>query len=195
MVAHHLALNLEKRQTPPLGLLQVAETIGGADWQPARIAVNEAIAELTAQIPKRMREAAAVAAVLRKSGELIRAVAESWFEDDPQVAQIAEGAHGRNRKQAAAYLLQSILARHRERWTDIVLRTALWMREAPPGVGLPWRELALVAQALADGRDMGEIGLMRDIAMRTIAALGSARRNEASRPAAFRRGSGDDIPY
>jgi hypothetical protein len=34
-VAHHLALSNEKREAPPLGLLQVAETIGGADWQPA----------------------------------------------------------------------------------------------------------------------------------------------------------------
>ena len=54
--------------------------------------------------------------------------------------------------------------------------TALWMREAPPDADLCWRELALVAKALADGRDMTEIGLMRDIALRTIAVLRSAGR-------------------
>jgi hypothetical protein len=32
-MAHQLALSIEKREAPPFGLLQVAETIGGADWQ------------------------------------------------------------------------------------------------------------------------------------------------------------------
>jgi hypothetical protein len=50
------------------------------------------------------------------------------------------------------------------------------MREAPPEADLCWRELALVAKALADGRDMTEIGLMRDIALRTIAVLRDAGR-------------------
>ena len=45
------------------------------------------------------------------------------------------------------------------------------MREAPPEADLCWRELAIVAKALVDGRDVTEIGLMRDIALRTIAVL------------------------
>jgi hypothetical protein len=48
------------------------------------------------------------------------------------------------------------------------------MREAPPEADLCWRELAIVAKALADGRDMSDIGLMRDIALRTISVLGDA---------------------
>jgi hypothetical protein len=35
-----------------------------------------------------------------------------------------------------------------------------------------------LAKALADGRDMTEIGLMRDIALRTIAVLGGRRAEE-----------------
>jgi len=50
------------------------------------------------------------------------------------------------------------------------------MHEASEAADLCWRELAIVAKALADGRDMTEIGLMRDIASRTIAALGNAGR-------------------
>jgi hypothetical protein len=49
------------------------------------------------------------------------------------------------------------------------------MREAPPEADLCWRELALVAKALADGGDMSRIGLMHDIALRTIAVLRSHR--------------------
>ena len=178
IVAHELALNIEKREVPPFGLLQVAETIGGADWQPARMAFGETLAGLIAEVPEAMREPATLASALRKSNELaeLEAVAQSWFEDDPQAAQAVERARGRDRAKLATYLLQSVIARHRDRWADIVLRTALWMREAPPEADLCWRELAIVAKALADGRDMTEIGLIRDIALRTIAVLRDAGR-------------------
>ena len=178
IVAHELALSIEKREAPPFGLLQVAETIGGADWQPARMAFGETLAGLIAEVPKAMCEPATLASVLRKSNELaeLEAVTQSWFEDDPQVAQAVERARGRDRAKLATYLLQSVIARHRNRWADVVLRTALWMREAPSEAGLCWRQLAIVAKALADGRDMIEIGLMRDIALRTIAVLRDAGR-------------------
>ncbi len=179
-VAHQLALSIEKGEAPPFGLLKVAETIGGADWQPARMAFGETLAGLIAEVPKAMCEPAALASVLRNSDELaeLEAIAQSWFEDDPQVRQAVEQARGSDRAKLAAFLLQGVLARRRDRWAEIVLRTALWMREAPD---LCWRELAIVARALADGRDMTEIGLMRDIALRTIAALGNAgRRSRAA---------------
>jgi hypothetical protein len=177
-VAHHLALTTEKGEAPPLGLLQVAETIGGADWQPARMAFSETLAGLIAEVPKVMLESRALASGLRKSDELagLDVIAQSWFEDDPQVAQVVERARGRDRTKLAAYLLQSAMTRHRDKWADVVLRTALWMREVSLEPDLCWRELALVAKALADGRDMTEIGLMRDIALRTIAVLGDTRR-------------------
>jgi hypothetical protein len=182
-VAHQLALSVEKRGAPPFGLLQVAETIGGADWQPARMAFSETLAGLIAEVPKAMCEPAALASVLRHSNELaeLETVAQSWFEDDPQIAQAVDRARGRDRAKLATFLLQSVIARHRDRWAETVLRTALWMREAPPEVDLPWRELAIVAKALVDGRDMTEVGLMRDIASRTIGVLGNAgRRSHAA---------------
>lgn len=181
-VAHQLALSVEKLGAPPFGLLQVAETIGGADWQPAPIAFGETLTGLIAEVPMAMCQPAALASVLRKSDGLaeLDVVAQSWFEDDPQVAQAMERARGRDRAKLADYLLQSVIARHRDRWAEIVLRTALWMREAPQAADLCWRELAIVAKALADGRDMTEIGLMRDIALRTIAVHGDARRSRAA---------------
>jgi hypothetical protein len=177
VVAHHLALSVE-REVPPLGLLQVAEMIGGADWQPARMDLGDTLARMIAEIPEAMRGDAAVEKVLRKSGELadLEVVARSWFEDDPETARAIASARGRNRAKLATYLLQSVMARHRDKWTDLLLRTALWMREAPPEFDLCWRELAIVAKALADGRDMTEIGLMRDIALRTVAVLTNGAR-------------------
>jgi len=125
---------------------------------------------------KRRRSlATGVETVLRKSGELadLEAVAQSWFEDGPDIVQAIAGARGRNGAKVVTYLLQSVIARHRDKWGDLLLRTALWMREAPLELSLCWRELAIVARALADGRDMAEIGLMRDIAQRTLAELAS----------------------
>ena len=167
-VAHHLALGTEKGEALPLGLLQVAETVGAAGWQPARMDVAETIAALLAELPKRMREPAQIACVLRASHELadLEVLAESWFEDDPQIAQAVE--HRTSRARLADYLLQSVIARRREKWADIFLRTALWMREADAGSNLCWRELVIVAKAVADGHELSEIGLMRDIATRTI---------------------------
>jgi hypothetical protein len=172
VVAHNLALTTERGDVPPLGLLQVAESIGGADWQPARLDVGKALAGLIAEVPKAMREPAALASVLRDSGEPadVKEVALSWYEDDPEVAQAIKGAHGR-RARLASYLLQTVIGRRRDKWAETILHTALWMREAPAEAGLRWRELALVAKALSEGQDMNEIGLMRDVAMRTITAL------------------------
>jgi len=190
VVAHHLALSAEKGEAPPFGLLQVAEAIGGADWQPARMVFSDTLAGLIAELPKSMRGPAAVASVLRRSAELadLEAAEQSWFEDDPEIAQALKRAGGRDRAKVAAYLLQSVFARRRERWAEIVLRTALWMHEAPAEADLRWRELAIVAKALADGRDMTEIGIMRDIALRTIAVLSEHDAQDRWRSARFHAG-------
>src|SRR5438046_18628 len=96
---------------PPLGLLQVAETLGGVDWQPARMDFGETLARLIAEIPEAMRGGTAVETALRKSGELVdlEAVAQSWFEDGPDIAQAIAGARARNRAKVATYRLQSAI--------------------------------------------------------------------------------------
>ncbi|KWV48543.1 hypothetical protein AS156_18965 [Bradyrhizobium macuxiense] len=176
MLSHGLALAIDQGVVPPLGLLQVAETIGGVDWQPARIDFHKALAELVEAVPEDMSDPATIVEVLQRSDELadIEALEESWFEDDSQIAEIAAGRYGRGRAKLVAYLLQSVVARRRDKWADVFLRTALWMREAPPEADLCWPELTLVTKAIAGGRDLTEIGLMRAIAERTIAVLASA---------------------
>jgi hypothetical protein len=171
-VGHHLALSTEKGGAPPFGLLQVAETIGGADWRPEQIAFAALLAELMADIPTAMCEPTAVASLLRNSDKFadLERIEHCWSEDDPQAAQIVKQACGRNRAQVVGYLLQCVIARRRERWAEIMLRTAAWMRGALQSGDLCWRELAIIAKALADGRDMTEIALMRAIALNTIEA-------------------------
>jgi hypothetical protein len=173
VLAHHLALSIEKGESAPLGLLQVAETIGGADWQPVRYNISDALARLIAELPEPMRGGTTIETILRDSNELadLEAIAETWFEDDPEIEQLIADAGGCNRAKLATYLLQSVMARHRDKWAELFLRSALWMREAPAEFDVCWRELAIVAKAVSDGRDLSEIGLMRDIADRTIAVF------------------------
>lgn len=123
-----------------------------------------------------MREPVSVRTLVQNSDELadLALIAQSWFEDDPQVAAVVASGVGTKVEKLATYLLQSVIARRREKWIDIFVRTALWLREASRD--LCWRELAIVAKAVADGRDLSDIGLMRDVALRTIAATGDPSR-------------------
>jgi hypothetical protein len=173
VLAHQLAVGLEKGKVPPFGLLQVAETLGGADWQPARLDISATLSELIDALPESMRGRAAIETVLHNSDELIDLdlAAQSWYEDGPDVAKALSGVNRRNRAKLAAYLLHTVIERHRACWAEIFVRTVLWMREAPEEQDLGWRALAIVAKALTDGRDMSEIGLIRDIAERTVAVF------------------------
>ena len=178
IVAHHLAISIDKGQTPPFSLLEIAEMIGGADWQPARMDFGATLAGLMAQIPKAMQQPAALTAVLRRSNVLagLGGVAQSWFEDNPRIRDIVEQARGRERAKLQDYLLQGALGQYRDKWADLFLRTACWMQAASSPDDLCWRELTLVAKALAEGRDLTEIGLMHDVASRTITAIGHMAR-------------------
>jgi len=170
-LSHHLALAIDRGEVPPFGLLQVAETVGGADWHPAALDFTEAVTGLLAGLPE--VACAATAAMLRQSGELadLERLEQSWFEDDPQVRQIVARGGTRGREKLISYLLQSTFARRRDKWADLFLRTALWMREASADADLCWPELAVIAKAVAQGQDLTEIGLMHAIAERTIDVL------------------------
>jgi hypothetical protein len=172
-VRHHLQLGLAAGALPPAGLLQVAETIGGAQWQPELLEWRKALAAMLGELPAAMLKSHAVSAVLRTSSAWadFDSIVESWFEDDQDVARLVSGVRGRRRAKTAEYLLQNVLVRRREKWAEHFLWTALWLREAPDGDALPWRNFAILARALADGHDLADIPLMRDIAARTVSAL------------------------
>jgi hypothetical protein len=178
IVRHHLAVGLAQGVVPPAGLLQVAETLGGAEWQPARVDWREALAALIAEIPKTTRKRMAVSDVLRGTAHWaeLGPISESWFEDDQEVARHVAGTRRGQRAKMADYILRTVITRRREKWAEHFVWTALWLREAPADADLPWREFAILAQALADGRDMADLAVMRDIAMRTVAALADISR-------------------
>jgi hypothetical protein len=173
VVQHHLYVGLAHNALPPAGLLQVAEAIGGAQWQPELLDWRQMLAALVADLPAAMREPHAVETVLRTSAAWARfsAIADSWFEDDQEVARLVGRPSGRAQGKMRDYVLQTVLERRREKWAEHFLWTALWLRETPERDAAPWRNLAILAQALADGRDLSEMSLMRDIAARTVAVM------------------------
>jgi hypothetical protein len=175
-VRHHLQLGLALEALPPAGLLQVAEAVGGAHWQPELLDWRKVLAAVLAELPAAMLKPHAVREVLRTSAAWAQfgSIAESWFEDDQEVAQLVGRPRGRQQVKMREYVLQSVLVRRREKWAEHFLWTALWLREAPDEKALPWRNFVILAQALADGRDLSEVSLMRDIAARTVTVLAQA---------------------
>jgi hypothetical protein len=171
---HHLQVGLAAGTLPPTGLLQVAETIGHADWQPALLDWRSALAAMLAELPAAMLTPQAVSALLHTSADWadFDEIAESWFEDDEDVAHVVAAAGGRQRARAVDRVLADIIAPRREKWAAYFVGTALWLREAPEDS--PWRGFVILAQALASGRDLADISLMQVIAARTVAVLSSA---------------------
>ena len=173
MVSHHLALTIAKGGAPSPGLLQVAETVGGVDWQPALIDFREALAGLIADLPGNFLDPDEVEIALADSDTLIDldSIEESWFEDDADVARVVAGMADRDEEAQVASLLRGILDQRRHKWAELFVRIALWMREAPDGEYPDWADLVVVARAVWEGRDLAEIGLMRSIAERTLDVL------------------------
>ncbi|CCD96006.1 hypothetical protein BRAO375_4880005 [Bradyrhizobium sp. ORS 375] len=175
MIAHHLALTIKAGEVPPAGLLEVAETIGGAAWQPERIDCRAALDALIAELPDDLRDPDDVAQALADSGDIaeLDGIEDSWFEDDAELEQKVKSASRRAREKLPVKLLQNdgAIGAQRTRWAELFVLTALWMREGREGEWLSWADLAVVARALLDGHDLTEIGLMRNIAQRTVECL------------------------
>ena len=174
ILRHHLQVGLAAGILPPAGLLQVAETIGHADWQPELLDWRSALAAMLAELPAPMLMPQAVSALLYTSADWadFDEIAESWFEDDEHVARVVADIGGRQGAQSVDRVLAEILAPRREKWAAYFLGTALWLREAPQNS--LWRGFVILAQALASGRDLADISVMQIIAARTVAVLSNA---------------------
>ena len=133
---------------------------------------HKAMTGMLDALPRAMLRPAELEKILRESDHFdnfeFLITVQSWFEDGPDVAKAIASARSGNRAKLASYLLQSVMTRHRHKWAELFLRTSMWMRESRAQEESCWRELALIAKAVASGRDLSEIGLMRDIAERTV---------------------------
>jgi hypothetical protein len=169
-----LAVSVERGGAPHRGLLQIAELIGTDRWKAEPFDVELCLSLLRGEIISGSFEADAGIA-LEESAEWPgrEDFADTWFEDDEQVDGVVLNAmkgKGRNReKRAVADILTFILEPRRDRWLERLLLMAFWLKSSrrPP---LPWLHMYHLADALASGRTIGDIPLMRSIAELTFAA-------------------------
>ena len=177
VVCHHLAVLAAQGAVPPVGLLEVAEAMGGVDWRPIRSEFEVALAGLLAAMPKAMLAPASVRDILQGSALLadLIPVADSWFEDDAEISRIFAASGGAGGDKRVEYLVQTAFHQRRGKWADLFLRTAMWLREVDEADHRCWGELAVVARAVAEGRNLADVGLMRWIALRTVDYLEAAR--------------------
>jgi hypothetical protein len=173
-IANSLADGLGAGVTAPAELLQVAETIGGADWRPEPSDWRKAAAELLASVPQEMLDADATRDILTNSGVWAYedGLGESWYEDDEETANLIAGIPAGKRKDAAARVLAEIIGRRREKWARMFVRSAQWLKGAADGDNDGnWRRFAILANAVANGYELDRIEVMRDVADRTIEAV------------------------
>jgi hypothetical protein len=166
---HYLAVGRERPAVPPLGLLQVAETIGAAEWRPARLDWEAMLGALLAELPAALREPARVERTIRDSVDWAAedVVSNSWFEDDQEVADLV--AKLPSSVKAVDYVLTTVVERRKLKWAERFLWMALWAKES--GHGGRWRNYALLAHELVRGRAVDSIPLMRMIASNTLVGV------------------------
>lgn len=172
VVQHFLAVGRERPAVPPLGLLQVAETVGATEWQPARLDWEAMLEALVAELPPALREPARVARTIRDSVDWAAedVVCGSWFEDDQEVADLV--AKLPSGEKAVDYVLTTVVERRKLKWAERFLWMALWAKES--GHSGRWRNYALLAHDLVRGRPVDSIPLMQMIASNTLIGAGDA---------------------
>lgn len=83
----------------------------------------------------------AVRSVLAASGDwaYVDGIADSWFEDNQDVARVVASAQGQKRQARTERILTGAIAPRREKWARLSAETAQWQRAAPDGGEFPWR--------------------------------------------------------
>ena len=111
IVAHELALSIENGKRCCSASSRSPKLSAAPIGNPRAWPLVKRSPGRSPRSPRRCVSPPTLAPVLRKSNKLaeLEAVAQSWFEDDPQAAQAVERAHGRDRAKLAHL---SIAQRH-----------------------------------------------------------------------------------
>ena len=165
-IQHHLATVDGDSALPPIGLLQVAETIGASNWLPQRLDLDEGINRLLPELPREWLEPAAVEQVLTQSATWAErsGITESWFEDDQAVIDVLASTRSSRHTALARKVLTQVIQPRALKWAERCLWAALWCKEGPQELRAFWPNFLLVARALRDDHPLESISLMSGIA-------------------------------
>lgn len=167
MIQHAIARSVEVGNPPGVDLLQVAETVGGTDWQDRRIDCAAEAALLFEALPAQAKSQTAIAASLRRSGAWFdrERFTESWYLDDPQSRKAVIATRRLPQDQAVDQMVKDLMPEYRAEWLERMVLLAL---RAGSAVDTLQRKLApdfvILAHALAGSGPMGDIPLIRRIA-------------------------------
>ncbi len=171
IIQHAIAKSVEVGKPPGVDLLQVAETVGGSDWQDRRIDCSSEAALLFEALPAEAKSQTAIAASLRRSGAWFgrERFTESWYLDDPQSRKAVIATRRLPMEQAVDQLAEDLMPDYRAEWVERMVLLAL---RAASAVDTLQRKLAtdfvILAHALAGTEPMGDIPLIRKILGMTI---------------------------
>jgi hypothetical protein len=172
-VQHHLDVGCQNGQVPPLGLLEVAEVLGAAEWHPDGLDVQATIDHLFQELPEAFRRPTTITQCLRHSNRwgAYSGITESWFEDDQAVANLLANSRSHRLDTLIGQVLTEVLEPRRAKWTEQLLWTALWFKDVSGPDDRLWVNFLLVARALLQGQSLKEIPLFAEIAGKTVAVL------------------------
>jgi hypothetical protein len=173
VVTHHLAVGLAQGKPPPVGLLQVAETVGTTEWRPQRLDWREIVEALLSEAPASLREPERVAETMQSIGWANPdGLLDGWFEDDPAAAEIVGGMSADiGERESLDVILRQLLEPRREKWAAHFAWVALWLHERTPNRDPAWVRFALLARELDRRQRLAALPLMCVIGFNTIEAM------------------------
>lgn len=173
VVGHHLAVGLESDKPPPVGLLQVAEAVGAAEWRPHRLDWREVVESLLKEAPAFLQEPARIAEAMQNldwsDPDKLR---DGWYEDDPEAAEIIGRLPGSNNaRESVNIIFRELLEPRREKWAAHFAWIASWLHARSPNRDPNWVRFALLARELDRGQRLAALPLMGIIAINTLGAM------------------------
>jgi hypothetical protein len=167
---HFLAIGTASGVMPPFGLVDVAETIGMSDLNPAEWPIEDVVDALYAEVGSANRPAETTGRTMEDSARWPEdcPFTQTWFEHDGEVDALL-GSKRSTRKQQAALVLDQLLSQRRRKWAELIGWTALTLSADEASQG--WEAFAVVARDLLTDRPLADFPVMRDIAARTVAAF------------------------
>jgi hypothetical protein len=175
-VQHAIAVGVAAGNVPNPVLLDVAEHVCAVDWQDRRLDIPAEARRLFEALEPAQRTPKAITDSLRRSGRWMKtdAVAESWFEDGPDVRALIDSVAQEPDDVAARLVMTEILPKTRNIWAERLLLLALEAQASRAPVRRGQRlDLAILAQELCGGRPLEEIPLMFSVAEQTVVAARS----------------------
>lgn len=176
MVGHGLGTGLCRNTALPVGLLEIAETFGIAEWKPELVDPEKLLVSLRQELAPRMTAAAAKVLAESESWPMSLPFAFSWFEDDRDVDELLSRLLTAKRLTAAIFnravdaVVSDILQPRRSQWVERLTLTTLWLTAATRKPQLAPEKMLMVAEQVAVSESLGSIGLMREVAQMTVNA-------------------------